>query len=142
MPSEERITAIQNTVTSKFDFIETIKISINSLKDIINNVGNAPKLSLNLGASKYTESQHIVILDFSWYKPFKPYGDVVLTGFIYAFFIWRTFIHLPNIIHGLGGTIESDYMVSDINAYNRFGFGRSSSLNLRQSNKGGGIFRR
>ena len=142
IPSEERITAIQNVVSSKFNFIETIKVSINSLNDIINNVGNAPKLTLNIGDTKYTDEQNVVVLDLSWYQPFKPYGDLILTGFIYAFFIWRLFIHLPNIIHGLGGVIESDYMVSDISAYNQFGFGRSSSLNTRQSNKGGGIFRK
>ena len=142
IPSEERITAIQNVVSSKFDFIETIKISVNSLNDIINNIGNAPKLTINIGSTKYTDEQNVVLLDLSWYSQFKPYGDLVLTGFIYAFFIWRLFIHLPNTIHGLGGVVEADFMVSDISAFNLFGFGRSSSLTQRQSNKGGGVFRK
>lgn len=140
VPSEERITALTNTVSSKFDFVDSIKIAVESLVDMVNNVGNAPKLNIKLGATKYTE-ETTVSIDFSWYSPFKAYGDLILTGFIYAFFIWRIFIHLPNIIHGLGGAVESDYMISDINAYNKFGFGRSSSLTQRQDSKGG-IFRK
>lgn len=105
VPSEERINAITSTVSSKFQFVDSIKIAINSIKDMINNVGNAPKLTLNLGATKYTEASNYVVLDLSWYSPFKPYGDIVLTGFIYVFFIWRMFISAPNIIHGLGGSV-------------------------------------
>ena len=41
-------------------------------------------------------------------------GDLVLTGFIYLFFLWRLFISIPNIIHGLGGAVQADVMVSDI----------------------------
>lgn len=115
VPSEERINAITNTVSCKFDFVDSIKYSINSMKDLINNVGNAPKITLNLGATKYTESQNIVVLDLSWYAPFKTYGDLVFTGFIYIFFIWRLFVHLPNIIHGTGGDVKEGLQI-----YNNF----------------------
>lgn len=142
VPSEDRITAIQNTVSSKFDFVESIKISINSLADMLSNIGNAPKLTINVSETKYTKAQKVTILDLSFYAPFKPYGDLVLTGFIYIFFLWRLFISIPNIIHGLGGVVQSDYMVSDIQAYNKFGFGRSFGLNLFQDKHGGGIFRK
>ena len=58
-------------------------------------------LSYNVQSKYYTGS--IPIIDLSWYTPFKPYGDVIITAFTYLFFIWRVFIHTPNIIHGLGG---------------------------------------
>lgn len=141
VPSEDRIDAIKNTISSKFNFVESIKIAINSLKDLISGVGGAPKITLNLGATQYTEAGNYTILDLSFYAPFKNFGDIVLTGIIYAFFIWRLFISAPNIINGLGGSIQADYMVSDIKAYNKFGFGRSSGLNLRQD-KGGGVYRK
>ncbi len=141
VPSEERINAINNTISSKFNFVESIKIAINSLKDLITGVGGAPKITLNLGATQYTESGNYTILDLSFYAPFKNFGDVVLTGIIYAFFIWRLFISAPNIIRGVGGAVQGDYMVSDIKAYNRFGFGRSSGLDLHQG-KGGGVYRK
>lgn len=141
IPSEERINAIINTVKSKFDFIETIKISIQSMEDIINNTGTSPKLTINIGATKYTEAQEMIILDLSFYKDYKPYGDLILTGFIYAIFLWRFFISIPNILNASGGIIQSGDMVGDIFAYKDYGFGRSSSL-TRYQNKGGGTYRK
>lgn len=98
--------ALINTVTAKFDFVDSIKYSINSLVDIINNTGNAPHITITLGATKYTEKTDVQI-DFSWYEPFKNYGDVIITGFAYAFFLWRLFITLPSIISGVGGAYKN-----------------------------------
>ena len=135
VPSEERITAITNTVSSKFDFVDTIKYSIQSLQNIISNLGNAPKLEINIGSTKYTSQQSVVVLDFSWYEPYKNYGDLIITGFVYIFFLWRIFINLPNIIHGLGGVVGSDQMIGDIVSYENTGSSRSNVFNFR---KGGG----
>lgn len=141
IPSEERITAITNTVESKFDFIETIKIAVNSMEDIINNVGNSPKLTINVGATKYTEAQNLTVLDLSFYKDYKTYGDLIITGFIYIMFLWRFFISIPNLINSTGGIIYAGDMITDISAYKNFGFGRSSSL-TRYQDKGGRIYRK
>lgn len=102
VPSQERIDAITNTVKAKFEFVDSVKTAINSVKDILNNLGNAPKITLNLKATKYTEAQNAVVFDLSWYAPYKAYGDLVITGFIYLMFIWRLFVSLPNIINGVG----------------------------------------
>ena len=106
IPSEERITGLQNTVMSKFDFVESIKIAINSFMDIINNLGNAPVLRLNLGATKYTDEMDVAVIDLNWYKPYKQYGDVVLTGIIYAFYLFRLFYNAPNIISGASSGLK------------------------------------
>lgn len=74
--------------------------------DVINNVSNTPKLTIQLGKTKYTEDS-TVDLDFSWYAPFKSYGDLVITGFVYSMFIWRLFIKLPGIISGSSGSLGS-----------------------------------
>lgn len=133
IPSEERITALQETVTSKFDFIETVKIAINSYKDTIINLGRAPVLTLNLGATKYTDEMTINVIDLNWYKPYKQYGDLVITAIIYAFYLFRLFYNLPGIISGVvGGFNEETIAMSDINAYSNFGFGRRSTLTRRQ----------
>lgn len=133
VPSEERITGLQNTVMSKFDFVESIKVAINSFKDIINNLGNAPVLTLNLSATKYTNAMTINVIDLNWYKPYKQYGDIVITAIIYAFYLIRLFMSLPSIISGVGGGLnETNIAMSDIEAYNKFGFGRRSSLTRRQ----------
>ena len=90
---------------------------------------------MTIGATKYTEQQTVKIIDFSWYSPYKTYGDLIITGFVYAFFLWRIFINLPNIIHGLGGVVDSNQMFGDFEAYKETGFGRSNFINFR---KGGG----
>ena len=105
VPSEERIKSLTDIVSSKFDFVDSIKIAIDSLIDIVNNVGNSPKLNIQLGATKYT-NETIITIDFSWYSPFKNYGDLVITGFVYAMYLWRLFIKLPAIISGNAGNIE------------------------------------
>jgi len=101
IPSQERLEAISNAVTSKFGFIDTIKNTINSLKQLIISVNPNVELTYNVTSTYYTGE--VSVVNLSWYTPFKPYGDIVITGFVYLFFIWRLFIHAPNIIHGLGG---------------------------------------
>lgn len=113
VPSQERIDAITNTVKAKFEFVDSVKTAINSVKDILNNLGNAPKITLNLKATKYTEAQNAVVFDLSWYAPYKTYGDLVITGFVYLMFIWRLFVTLPNIINGSGGAVIFDKIGSD-----------------------------
>lgn len=113
VPSEERINAITNTIKAKFEFVDSVKTAINSVKDILNNLGNAPKITLNLKATKYTEAQNAVVFDLSWYAPYKTYGDLVITGFVYLMFIWRLFVTLPNIINGSGGAVIFDKIGSD-----------------------------
>lgn len=143
VPSEERINGLVNSVKCKFDFIESIKIAINSMNDLINSCGNSAVLSININATKYTEAANVTILDLSWYAPFKPYGDLIITGFVYAMFLFRLFARLPDIISGAGSTYNDvTAQVSDIDAYNRFGFGRSSSTIRRQDSKNGGIYRK
>lgn len=107
VPSEERLNAIPNAVKSKFAFVESIKTAITSFQDILNGVGNSPVLTVNIKPTKYTPESTVRILDFSWYAPYKPYGDVVLTGFIYAMFIWRVFVILPGIISGAAGSVDN-----------------------------------
>lgn len=105
VPSEERITALTDSVSSKFSFIDTVKASIDSMVGVVNGVSGSPKLNISLGATKYTEATTAVI-DFSWYAPFKPYGDLIITGFTYAMFIWRLFIKLPGVISGSSGSVS------------------------------------
>lgn len=104
VPSEERINAIIDTVKAKFSFVDSIVSAIDTIKDTVKNIENSPKITIRLKSTKYTEEQDITLLDFSWYAPYKSYGDLVMTGFIYLMFIWRLFVNLPNIIHGVSGS--------------------------------------
>lgn len=40
------------------------------------------------------------VLDFSWYAPYKSRVDGLLSGFLWASFLWLLFKRLPGIIHG------------------------------------------
>ena len=130
VPSDERINGIINVVKEKFAFVDTIKNASNSISTTLSDVESSPKFTMELGATKYTNAQSFTILDFSWYLKFKPYGDLIITGFVYAFFLWRLFISLPNIINGAGGFVQTDYMISDINTYKTTGKGRTHGYGL------------
>lgn len=107
IPSEERLVAISDAVTTKFSFVTSIKESINAMENIFNNLGTAPKLEISVNATKYTEAQKLTIVDLNFYKPFKPIGDLMITGFCYLAFIWKLLVSLPSIISGAGGFVGS-----------------------------------
>lgn len=102
-PSEANITGLQTTVNEKFGFIDSIKIAISDIQDMIENIENGTS-EFNLDIeSDYYEGE-VTILDLAWYVPFKPYGDLIFTGFAYVFFVWRLYKSIPNIINGVAST--------------------------------------
>lgn len=138
VPSEDVVNGLVDSVKSKFSFIDTIKSSVSDVEDILVGAEAVPTLKIHVNRTEYTQEQDLTIINFAWYVPFKKYGDIILTAFIYAFFFWRIYISLPNIISGTGGAINDiPSQVSDIEAYRRFGFGRSVS-----TKRGGGNQRR
>ena len=135
VPSEDVVNGLVDSAKSKFSFIDTIKSSISDVEDILVGAESVPTLKIHVNGTDYTKEQDLTIINLSWYVPFKKYGDIILTGFIYAFFFWRIYISLPNIISGAGGAVnDMPAQFSDIEAYRRFGFGRSSSTNRRGGN--------
>lgn len=107
VPSEERVNSLVDSVKSKFSFIDTVKSSIVDVQSVLEGAEEAPTMTIHVNSTKFTSEQDLKILDLSWYVPFKKYGDIILTGFIYAFFIWRIYISLPSIISGVGGSITN-----------------------------------
>ena len=109
IPSQERIDGISNAVKDKFRFIDSITSGVDELKTIFSDLQGAPTLTLYGVDSKYFQG-NLTYLDLSWYEPFKPYGDLIITGFIYIFYLLRLFAHIPNIIHGVAdyGDVRSD----------------------------------
>lgn len=109
IPSQERLNAFPNLINSKFAFIDSIKYSINSIKDILSGLGNPPVITVPVKETSFTEKGEIEILNLSWYAPFKSYGDLIITGFAYALFIWKLFIAIPGIINGFPGSSGESY---------------------------------
>lgn len=71
---------------------------------MFNNVEELPTLSIDID-SKYYKGE-LTIIDLNWYSQYKTYGDLVITGFCYIFFIWRIWVHLPSIIQGSSGVAD------------------------------------
>lgn len=135
IPSEESVNNLVDSVKSKFAFIDYIKSSVNDINSILNGSVPAPSLTIHVSDSSFTTAQDIKVLDLTWYKQFKEFGDKIITGFIYALFIWRIYIGLPNIISGAGSTINDvPAEVSDIQAYAKFGFGRATTTKRGKGN--------
>lgn len=109
VPSENCFEPIQYVFKDKFAFVDSIKTMISSIENMINNINQTPSLKIDIPDNR-TGINELVVIDLSWYAPFKNYGDIVITGFCYVFFIWRLFCRLPNILHGLGssGDVLSD----------------------------------
>lgn len=106
IPSQERLESINNAVSVKFSFVTTIKQAINSTQEMLNGLESAPRLQLEVGSTKWTEKQTLTILDLSFYKTFKPFGDLVITGFCYLAFIWKMLFTLPSFINGTAGGVS------------------------------------
>lgn len=102
IPDEEYFEKIKNNVLSHFTFIDSIKTAIDSIQNMIENINEAPKFKIHINNNKFFAEGDYTILDLSWYAPYKNYGDLVLTGFIYGAFFWNLFIHTGDIIRGSG----------------------------------------
>lgn len=132
VPGDENINSLVNSVKSHFRFIDTINSTIDMIEDMFVNTESLPKITITLKDNKWYSGE-VTVMDLSWYAPYKAQGDLIISAFIYVFFLWRIFINLPNIISGVGGGVnDSSIAISDIQAFNKFGFGRRSSLTRRQ----------
>lgn len=99
IPKQESFNKFTYIFNEKFAFIDSIRVGINSIKNMFNNVNSLPKFTLNIDSKIY--KGELTIFDLAWYAKYKPYGDIVITGFTYIFFFWRLWCHLPSILQGV-----------------------------------------
>lgn len=130
VPDSSFIEEKVNSIKDKFDFVDSVKLTINDITSVITNEDNVPVFYVSVLDNKWGIEGQVKVIDLSFYAPYKTYGDAIICCFAYAFFFWRVFINLSNIINGVGGTINSNNveMFDDIRAYAKFGFGRRSKL--------------
>lgn len=69
----------------------------------------APNITADLSAaaSPYGHvygTGEITVLDLSWYTPYKPTVDKLISGFLWIAFLWGLFKRAPDIISGAGIT--------------------------------------
>ena len=105
VPSQEDMQNIFAPVRSKFAFVEKFNNLSDQIQTMLETGEGSPTFELNIN-SKYI-SGDVKILDFSFFAPYKPYSDLVITAFAYLLFAYRTIKNLPETISGLNSISET-----------------------------------
>lgn len=103
LPADDFLDNEVNEIRSRFSFADSIIASASGLINTITASASAdeqepPSIVMDIDIRGTTKA--VTVIDMSWYEPYKPYGDQVLGGMIWIFFIWRVFVRLPGIIEG------------------------------------------
>ena len=93
---------------SHFAFIDTFTGFVSQFQNM-SRKNEAPSISIDFSnaESQYNYGGKAVTLNLSWYSRYKPIADIVITAFVYAFFIWRFYCRIPEIIRGSGIIVDS-----------------------------------
>lgn len=92
---------------SHFAFIDTFTGFVSQFQNITRK-NEAPSISIDFSKaeSQYNYGGKASAINLSWYSRYKPIGDIVITAFVYVFFIWRFYCRLPEIIRGSGVIVD------------------------------------
>ena len=103
IPSGDFFSDKFNQFKSHFAFIDTFTNFVNKFKSISNNT-SAPVISVDFSKaeSEYNYGGVAFALNLAWYSRYKPLGDLIITAFVYVFFIWRFYCRIPELIRGAG----------------------------------------
>lgn len=93
-------------VTGKFEVIEVIyTYCVGVFDEIFIDDPEPPVIWIDFSKSESDTIQYygmVKVLDLSWYADYKAYGDMLIAGILWVFFIWRLLARLPDIIRGSG----------------------------------------
>lgn len=110
VPEKDYMTDKVEVIKSKFGIVESIEETINEFNKFMTRVlaGIPPRIEINLAAAEggidYGTTAYA--LDMAWYARYKPMVDTVLSSMMWAFFAWRVFKRLPNIINGVSSGVD------------------------------------
>jgi len=129
--AEEAGSSINNSfseVKNKFGFSNEVTNNVNEMINAITNTSELPKFVLNVSSPVYTGE--VTVIDFSWYEPYKTFGDNIICIFAYSTFLWHVFLKLPDIINGVGASEYTNFdgMRNEISHYKSFGVLRSKHM--------------
>lgn len=118
VPDADATKAKLGDMREYFKFKDDIIGAFDDLKTMIFGITPSPILKIPIGAvtSKYNYGfGSYIVIDISWYAPYKQFGDKIILAICWALFIWRLYIKLPGIISGTEGSI-----VATDKSYNRY----------------------
>ncbi|MBQ7129895.1 MAG: hypothetical protein IJO21_02485 [Oscillospiraceae bacterium] len=92
----------------EFKFLDSMVDFGRGVADIFYGIGSEPPviyIDLSAAEGSYILGQEVVFLDLSWYSRFKPYGDAIISSFLWAWFGWRLLHNIPGLINGSSGVV-------------------------------------
>lgn len=111
VPDADAALDMLNDMRDYFKFKDDILIAVDDLKTMLFGITPSPILKIPIGrptSERYNYGTgNYIIIDISWYAPYKQLGDKIILAITWAFFLWHTFIKLPGIISGAEGSIVS-----------------------------------
>ena len=115
IPSDDYFETWFEKIKSNFNLLFDVVDIFDEIFDQIRIASDDPDMSaitVNFSSEdsiKYNYGNaQVALLDLSWYKRYKPYGDAVITCFVYLFFFFRFKAELPNILHGAGEIVRTE----------------------------------
>lgn len=97
-----------NSLISEFKFFGSMVDFGKSVVDVFYGIGSKPPvLYIDLSAAEGSVfwGERVIFLDLTWYSRYKPYGDALISSFLWAFFGWRLLHHIPGLINGSSGIV-------------------------------------
>ncbi len=111
VPDEELTNQRLKQIREKFAFVESIAGYGETLINFFKSASgiSAPVIRINLGDydGSFNYGSGTVVIDFSWYAPYKPTVDNIVAGIIWATWIWHMYKRIPDIIAGNSMTTAS-----------------------------------
>lgn len=77
---------------------------------------HAPSINIDLSKSKskIIRSDKVVnFINLDWFAEYKVYSDVLISTFLWAWFLWRTYCRIPDILNGLGMIASDNIYIHD-----------------------------
>lgn len=112
IPNQENLQTKINTIKQKFSFIDSISNNFSNIQSMVFTNDTSTSLTISVPNNR-TGINEITVIDLSWYAPYKPYADTIITALIYLFFSWRVYSGLPNIISGVSHVTDSVVQISN-----------------------------
>lgn len=104
VPTEGYMDVKVEELRASFPLFDSIIGSAKQLRNFFNFGTTPPIIYIDLGAStSWAMGGRVVFIDMSWYAQYKPTMDLIISVFLWLFFLWRVFLALPGIISGTSG---------------------------------------
>lgn len=111
LPDEDLTDQRLDQIRQKFAFIDSLAGYGEALIDFLENASgrSAPVITISLGSYKgsFNYGNSDIVVDFSWYEPYKPMVDNIVAGIIWAVWLWHMYKRIPDIIAGNSMTTAS-----------------------------------